>query len=102
MFGQISDMAAALMATAMEYQNKFNQAPGTPIVTSPVPPVPTVPTASNPWGAFGDLGSWMALANQMQQAGGTTGTSRGTTGTTTNTGSNTGSDAGWSNWFSGR
>jgi phage shock protein A len=102
MFGQITDMAAALMATAMEYQNKFNQTPGTPVVTNPVPAVPTVPTVNNPWGAFGDLSSWMALANQMQQAGGTTGTSRGTTSTTTNTGSNPGGDAGWSNWFSGR
>lgn len=98
MFGQISDMAAALMATAMEYQTRFNQPVGTPVVTNPVPTAPIVPATTNPWGAFGNLSSWMNLANQMEQAGGSTGNTSGSS----YTGSNTRGDAGWGNWFSGR
>ncbi len=72
MFGQIGEMAAALMATAMEYQNKFGTVPTAPVINNPAPTVPTVPTATNPFGGFGDLSSWMNLANQMSQSSGST------------------------------
>lgn len=74
MFGQIGEMAAALMATAMEYQNKFGTAATAPVTNNPAPTVPTVPTATNPFGGFGDLSGWMNLANQMSQTSGSTGT----------------------------
>ncbi len=121
MFGQITDMAAALMATAMDYQNKFG-ATGNPVVNTPAPTVPTVPTATNPFGGLGDLAGWMSLAAQMQQAGGGsgrnvyTGSNTGSgSGSGSNTGSgsgsgggsgsgsgNTGGYGGWQNWYSGR
>lgn len=67
MFQRISDMAAALMATAMEYQNRFQ--PGTtPVNPAPVPTVPTNPTDPNPFSQWGDFGAWMNFATQMQQA----------------------------------
>lgn len=69
MFGQISDMAATLMATAMEYQQKFQGDPS-PVATSPVPtlPAPTAPAPANPFGGFG---AWMDFATQMAQTYGT-------------------------------
>lgn len=72
MFGQITDMAAALMATAMDFQNKFQANPGTvPTSQVPVPnqPAPAVPT--NSFGQFGNLGGWMEFASQMSQMYGT-------------------------------
>ncbi len=73
MFGQITEMAAALMAMASEYEGRFISTPVSP-VTNPVPTVPSVPTlptaGTNPFGGFGNLSSWMDLANQMAQASG--------------------------------
>ena len=83
MFGQITDMAAALMAMATEYQNKFATSPVPPVVNNPAPTVPSVPNVGSlPFGGFGNLSSWMNLANQMSQAGGGTWT---TGSTSTNT-----------------
>lgn len=67
MFGQISEMAAALMATAMEYQQNFQANPA-PVVTNPAP---TVPSASNPFQQFGSFGTWMDFAARMAQTYGT-------------------------------
>lgn len=97
MFGQIGEMAAALMATAMEYQNKFNTVPTGPVTNNPVPTVPTVPTATNSFGGFGDLSSWMNLASQMSQSGGGT-----WTGSTTVRDSDGDDNDGRRNWSSGR
>ncbi|MEX0789279.1 MAG: hypothetical protein WD178_00725 [Actinomycetota bacterium] len=71
MFGQITEMAAALMAMASEYEGRFTAGPVLPVATDPVPTIPNPPTAgTNPFGQFGNLSSWMNLANQMSQAGG--------------------------------
>jgi hypothetical protein len=77
MFQQITDMAAALMATAMEYQQKVQAAPAAP-VGNPVPSLPTTTTPTNPFGGFGAFGAWMEFAAQMQQAYGTGSTTTGT------------------------
>jgi hypothetical protein len=89
MFQQITDMAAALMATAMEYQQKVQGAPPAPAGNNPVPSLPSTPTTTNPtnpFGGFGAFGAWMEFAAQMQQTYGT--------GSTDNTGWNT---SGWDN-----
>lgn len=100
MFGQITEMAAALMAMASEYEGRFTANPVSPVTNNPAPTVPSVPTlptaGTNPFGQFGDLSSWMNLANQMAQASGGSWSS-----------GNTGQDdddrnGGRTNWFSGR
>lgn len=82
MFKQITDMAAALMATAMDYQQKLQGAPAP--VNNPVPTVPTQPTTTTPTSPFGAFGAWIDFATQMQQAYGGTGSTGTTTNTTTN------------------
>jgi hypothetical protein len=102
MFGQITDMAAALMAMANEYQNQFPTNPVPPVVNNPAPAVPTVPNMGNlPFGGFGDLSSWMNLANQMEQAGGGTWTT-GSTNTVRDNDRNGSGSGDWRNWSSGR
>ena len=71
MFKQITDMAAALMATAMDFQNKYQNpvpAPNNPVPTAPGVPAPTT---TNPFAQWGDIGSWMTFAAQMAQTYGT-------------------------------
>ncbi|HEU4866273.1 MAG TPA: hypothetical protein VFV09_00970 [Actinomycetota bacterium] len=103
MFGQIGEMAAALMATAMEYQNKFGTVPTSPVTNNPAPTVPTVPTATNPFGGFGDLSSWMNLANQMSQSGGGSSWTGGNwSGGDSDRSTDDDRDGGWRNWSSGR